>query len=68
MNNKKRRLLTLLLFPLFGMLFLIGFILSYYGEKTGHSKPVQNKPKSSAPMYDFETRVVEQEEKQTTVN
>jgi hypothetical protein len=68
MNNKKRRLLTILLFPLFGTLFLIGYMLSYYGEKTGRSKRAQNKPKSSAPMYDFEIQIVEKEEKQTIVH
>jgi hypothetical protein len=69
MNNKKRRLLTLLLFPIFGTLFLIGYMLSYYGEKTDHSKRVQNKnkPEASKPMYDFEMQVVEQE-KQAIVN
>jgi hypothetical protein len=67
MNNKKRRLLALFLFPIFGTLFLIGYMLSYYGEKTGHSKRVQNKnkPESSKPMYDFEMQVVEQEKKAT---
>jgi hypothetical protein len=66
MNKKIRRLLALFLFPVFGTLFLIGFMLSYYGEKTDHSKRVQNKnkQKNPVPMYDFEMQVLE-EEKQT---
>jgi len=61
-------MLTLLLFPIFGILFLIGFMLSYYGEKTSNTERVKTKPKTSEPIYDFEMRVVEKEEKQTIVH
>jgi hypothetical protein len=58
-------MLTLMLLPVFGLLFMIGFMLSYYGEKTNHAEQVKNKPKTSAPLYDFEMHVIEQAEKQT---
>jgi hypothetical protein len=69
--KKHRRIITIALFPVLAVMFMVGFLLSTYGEKTVSTKKVAKKPQTTKPTnqpYDFEMEVISQNQELTIKN
>jgi len=64
--KKHRRIITIALFPVLAVMFMVGFLLSAYGDRSTQTKKANKKPRPTQPTnqpYDFEMEVIPQNEK-----